>query len=309
MAWMLALSFGVLHLALAGSSAAGPQAGQQQVEPEPLGRTVYVTVTDKVGSSVPDLKPADFAVKIGGKDREVLNVEPATAPLRIAVIVDDNGTGFFRYGVGKFIERLHGNAEFSISEVTGQTQKIVDYTGDGRELSEAIARLGQRPATSDGGQLLEGIAETARDFTVKGRPRRSIILALTVGGEEHSTLPADHVLDELRRSGAALHVVQVSSSAMRSTVAIQKPSALLGENMNLSEVLGEGPKRSGGTRDEIVAAAGLVSGLQHLAQSLLRNQYAVTYSQRQGEKTSDKINVSVKVPGITVQAPTRIPDK
>ncbi|HMF61007.1 MAG TPA: hypothetical protein VK595_11590 [Vicinamibacterales bacterium] len=307
MAWMLALSFGVLQLALAGSSAAVPQAGQQQVEP--LGRTVYVTVTDQVGSSVPDLKPADFVVKIGGKVREVLSAEPAAAPLRIAVIVDDNGTGFFRYGVGKFIERLHGNAEFSISEVTGQTQKIVDYTGDGRELSEAIARLGQRPATADGGQLLEGISETARDFTARGRPRRAVILALTVGGEEHSTLPADHVLNELRRSGAALHVVQVSSSAMRSTVAVQKPSGLLGENMNLSEVLGEGPKQSGGTRDEIVAAAGLVSGLQQLAQALLRNQYAVTYSQRPGEKTSDRINVSVKVPGVNLLAPTRIFDK
>ena len=79
--------------------------------------------------------------------------------------------------------------------------------------------------------------------------------------------------------------------------------------MNLSEVLGEGPKQSGGTRDEIVAAAGLVSGLQQLAGSLLRNQYAVSYSQRQGEKTSDKISVSVKVPGVTVLAPTRIPDK
>jgi hypothetical protein len=307
MAWMLAFSFGVLQLALT-SSAAGPQTGQQQ-QVEPLGRTVYVTVTDKVGSSVPDLTPAHFVVKIGGKVREVLSAEPAAAPLRIAIIVDDNGSGFFRYAVGKFIERLHGNAEFSISEVTGQTQKIVDYTGDGRELSEAIARLGQRPATADGGQLLEGISETARDFTAKGRPRRGIILALTVGGEEHSTLPADHVLNELRRSGAALHVVHVSSTAMRSTVAIQKPSALLGENMNLSEVLGEGPKQSGGTRDEIVAAAGLVSSLQQLAQALLRNQYAVTYSQRQGEKTSDKINVSVNVPGINVLAPTRISDK
>jgi hypothetical protein len=79
--------------------------------------------------------------------------------------------------------------------------------------------------------------------------------------------------------------------------------------MNLSEVLGEGPKQSGGTRDEIVAAAGLVSSLQQLALSLLRNQYAVTYSQRHGEKTSDKINVSVKVPGINVLGPTRISDK
>ena len=303
MAWILALSVGVLQIALAAGVPAAPS---PQVELP--ARTVYVTATDKAGGPVPDLTPADFTVKIGGKAREVIHVEPATAPMRIALIVDDNGTGLFRYGVGKFIEKLQGHAEFAISKVTGQTQKIVDYTTDGRELSEAIAVLGARPETADGGQLLEGIAETARDFA-KRRTRRPIIVALTVGGEEHSTLPAHHVLDELRKSGAALHVISVSASALRSTVAVQKPAALLGENLNLSEVLGEGPKQSGGTRGEIVATAGLVSGLQQLALTLLHSQYAVSYSQTAADKPSEKINVSSRIPGVTVLAPTRIADK
>ena len=38
----------------------------------------------------------------------------------------------------------------------------------------------------------------------KRKASRPIIVALTVGGEEHSTLPAHHVLDNLRQSGAAL---------------------------------------------------------------------------------------------------------
>ena len=156
--------------------------------------------------------------------------------------------------------------------------------------------------------MLEGIAETAGEFK-NGRPRRAIIVALTVGGEEHSTLPAHHVLDELRKSGAALHVISVSGSTLRSTVAVEKPSALLGENLNLNEVLGEGPKQSGGTREEVVATAGLVSGLQQLAQTLLRGQYAVSYSERADEKASDRINVARRVPGANLLAPTRIPDK
>jgi len=74
-------------------------------------------------------------------------------------------------------------------------------------------------------------------------------------------------------------------------------------------VLGEGPKHSGGSTNEIVATAGVVSGLQQLAQTLLHSQYAVSYSQRAGEKFSDKMSVSVKVPGIRVVAPTRISEK
>ena len=297
-------------LRVVGPARARGGAGRTVVraQAESPARTVFVTVTDKAGGAVPDLGPADFIVKIGGKERQVVHVEPATAPLKIALIVDDNGTGIFRYGVGKFIEKLQGHAEFAISKVNGQTQKLVGYTTDVRELSEAIALLNARPETADGGQLLEGIAETAGEFK-NGRVLRAIIVALTVGGEEHSTLPAHHVLDELRKSGAALHVVSVSGSTLRSTVAVAKPSALLGENLNLNEVLGEGPKQSGGTREEVVATAGLVSGLQQLAQTLLRGQYAVSYSERADEKASDRINVALRVSGANLLAPTRIPDK
>src|SRR4051794_39026158 len=302
MPWMRSVSLALLALA---AVRVGPVVRAQVESPA---RTVYVTVTDKAGAAVPDLGPADFIVKIGGKPRQVVHVEPATAPLKIALIVDDNGTGIFRYGVGKFIEKLQGHAEFAISKVNGQTQKLVGYTTDVRELSEAIALLNARPETADGGQLLEGIAETAGEFK-NGRVRRAIIVALTVGGEEHSTLPAHHVLDELRKSGAALHVVSVSGSTLRSTVAVQKPSALLGENLNLNEVLGEGPKQSGGTREEVVATAGLVSGLQQLAQTLLNGQYAVSYSEGADDKSSDRINVAVRMPGANLLAPTRIPDK
>jgi hypothetical protein len=305
--WMLAFFSGVLQFALA--AAPGARAGDTRAPQAAVPtRTVYVTAMDKAGSSLPNLTAGDFLVKVGGKTREVMHVEPATAPLRIALMVDDNGSGLFRYGVGKFIERLFGQAEFSISTVTGQTLKILDYTADARLLSEAIGQLGARPETADGGQLLEGIAETARDF--EKRPSgRGVIVALTVGGEEHSTLPAHHVLEQLRKSGAALHVVYVSASALRQTVAVQKPAALLGENLHLSEVLGEGPKQSGGSSNEIVASTGVVSGLQQLAQMLLRNQYAVSYSQRPEEKFSDKISVSLRVPGSKIIAPTRISEK
>ncbi len=43
--------------------------------------------------------------------------------------------------------------------------------------------------------------------------RGPIIVVLTVGGEEHSTLPAHHVLEELQKSGAALNVIAINSPA------------------------------------------------------------------------------------------------
>ena len=269
-----------------------------------LTRTVFVSVVNKSGMPVTDLSADDFVIKEGGKDREIVGAGMTTMPLRIAIVVDDNGTGIFRYALVKFVERLQGRAEFALSTVQGQHLKLLDYTSNLERVSGALNQLNARPATNDGGQLLEGIFETAKDFQ-KRRTQRPIIVVLTVGGEEHSTLPAQHVLDELEKSGAALNVIAIHSSALRAMVTVSKPSALLDSNLNLSEVLGDGPKQSGGKRDEIVAAPGIVTGLQELAEAL-RNQYAVSFSRPDRPKDTEKLSVSVKRAGLTVRAPVKL---
>ena len=228
------------------------------------------------GAPVVDLVASDFAIKEDGKDRDVLRVELARGPMQIAIIVDDNGTGIFRSGLVSFVQLLQGRAEMSLHSVVGQTQRLVDYTSNAEKVAEAIIQLTARPGTPDGGQLLEGIFQAAKEQE-KREAQRPVIVAVTVGGEEHSTLPAHHVLDQIAKSGTTLYVISVASSSLRQTRQIDKPSALLEENLNLSEVLGEGPKQSGGTREIIVAAPGITLGLQRIA-SELKNQYAVAYS-------------------------------
>ena len=134
---MLALSASTVLFAAGLSAASPPQAGLH----EGPTRTVYVTVLDKNDVPVTDLGPGDFVVKEGGKTRDVVDAGMANVPLRIALLIDDNGTGIFRYGVVKFIERLQGRAEFALSTVTGQNQKLVDYTADVNLLTAAIGQL------------------------------------------------------------------------------------------------------------------------------------------------------------------------
>ena len=270
-------------------------------------RRVYVAAVDDKGGPVIDLTAADFTIKESGKTRDIARVVPATGMMQIAILVDDNGTGLFRYGIAKFIDALMGKAEFSISRVSPQTIKLVDYTTSARTLSEALAQIAARPASNDGGQLLDGIAETAGELDKRKAPR-PVIVALSVGGNEHSTLPAHHVLDKLRMSGASLNVIMVVNTALRSQQPTNSAGALLGENMNLNEVIGDGPKQSGGHRDEIIAAAGITTGLEQLAE-VLKRQYVIEYTLPDGVKPSDRVNVTVKRKGVTLRAPTRIPDK
>jgi hypothetical protein len=268
-------------------------------------RTVYVTVTDRSGQPVDDLGTADIEIKEGGKPVDIVDLGVATIPLQIALIVDDNGTGIFRSGLGRFIQRLEGHAVMSLSSVTGQTMKIVDYTPRIDVLFQGLSTLNARPGTPDGGQLLEGISEAAVELR-RREATRPVIIALTVGGEEHSMASSEHVLNQLRQSGATLHVISVAN-ALRGTIAHTRPSALLQENMHLSRVLGDGPKQSGGLHQAIVPSAGSLQQLQNLASEFL-HQYRVTYELPEGVKRSDRISVSVKRRGLQVRAPSRVPN-
>jgi VWFA-related protein len=269
--------------------------------------TVFVTAVQNTGAPALDLAPSDFDIKENGRAREILHVETANVPMQVMILVDDNGTGIFRSGIAQFVLQLQGRAEIAINTVVGQTQRLVDYTTSMEKLEAGIQTLTARPPTHDGGQLLEGIFQAARDQE-KREASRPVIVVLTVGGEEHSTLPAHHVLDQLAKTGSTFYVISVVNAALRARVQITKPAALLEENLNLSEVLGEGPKQTGGRRVEIAAAPGVVQGLQRIAVEL-KHQYAIAYTRAPTGKSTERLNVSIKRRGVTLRAPNRVPGK
>jgi VWFA-related protein len=269
--------------------------------------TVYVTAVEGNGAPVLDLAAADFTVKEDGKTREVVRAEVARVPMHVALVVDDNGTGIFRSALVQFVQQLQGRAQMALHTVMGQTHKVVDYKASLETLTNALGTLTARPGTPDGGQLLEGIFEASKDQE-RLEVERPVIVALTVGGEEHSTLPAHHVLDQLARSGSTFYVVQVTGSSLRPSVPVGKPSALLEENLNLSEVLGEGPKQSGGQRVQIVATPGVVLGLQRIANEL-KTQYAVAYNRDGKSRSTQRIAVATGRSGVTLRAPSRVPGR
>jgi hypothetical protein len=266
--------------------------------------TVFATVNDRQHVPIGNLESADFLVKEDGKDRQVLSAVPAAQPLQIIVLVDDNGTGIFRYGLARFAESMQGRAEMSIRVVTNQVQTVVNFTPDVKVWLAGISRLTVRPATPEGGQLIEGIVTAAADLR-KREARRPVILALTVGGSEQSPRVSNDVLNELWRSRSALHVVFAETIA-RPAPAVTKPSDLLENNFNLSKVIGDGPKESGGIRRDVLTAGLVQTEVQQVATDLL-SQYEITYARPVGGNAPRKLQVSVRRSGASVTAPTRAP--
>ena len=279
----------------------------------PVTRTVYVSAVDREGSPVTDMQAADFEVKEGGKLQEI-SVKPATAPLRVTILVADWGTGSFQTGMAGFMEKLLGHAEFELISVLPQPVTVTELTGDPAMLSDGLGKLGSR-GRQQGAQLLEAIRDTARGIPADAE--RPVILVLRIGNEGVSPLSGNNVRDALRESGAILEVVSVGVRTAAS------PTAGAGMGMSaeaaraqmqddearqsafaLAQVLGDGSKETGG-RNEQVFSTTLVPVLESIAGELL-HQYAITYTLPPGQEPDDKLEVKSKREGVTVRAPTRL---
>ena len=273
----------------------------------PLVRTVHVSVVDRNQVPVTGLAANEFVLKEGGDTREIIKVEPATTPMHVAIIVDDSGTGIFRVPVANFVNQLLGRAQFAVKHVIGQAVRLVDYTSDVEQLRGAILRLGVRGETPEGGRVVEAVFDTSKEQHGFDRP---VIIVLTDTYSEPSSLPARHVLDELQQSGALLYVFSIikrpaSSAIVPSTPAAkEKPADLLDNQLDINQVLGDGPRHTGGRRIEIGGLGGSIPELQGVAAEL-KSQYLITYLVPAGEKLNQRLNVSTKRRGVSVHAPAR----
>lgn len=278
---------------------------QRNTSTVPVVRTVHVSAVDRKQIPVADLDAREFMLREGGKIREIIRVEPATTPMRIAIIVDDSGTGIFRVPVANFVNHLLGRAQFAIKHVIAQAHTLVDYTADVERLQHAVLQLGVRGETPDGGRVVEAIYDTAKELREAERP---IIVVLTDTYASYSSLPAHHVMEELQDSGAVLYVIAVARLATLNPSAVplakDKPAELLENQLDLNRVLGDGPKQSGGRRIEIGGLGGMIPELQSVATEL-RKQYLITYIIPAGERLDQKLNVSTKRRGVSVRAPAR----
>ena len=198
------------------------------VIPTATTRIVYFSAVDAKGQFVTDLTAADVVVEEDGQARDVIALEPATESCHVAIVVDDGGEGLMQTPVIELLNAAAGRALFSISMLNPQLIRLNDFTSDVDKLEESALRLVQRGRLQpDQLVLADTVSWTAKDMQ-KRRLSRPVIVILTNGGESAEREVAKTILEDLRASGAALHVVHV--------VAVARGSVLV-----------EGPTQSGGS--------------------------------------------------------------
>jgi VWFA-related protein len=288
-------------VAMAAVSAVFPQdPARRPAASDVRTRDVFVSVLDNKDVPVTGLTAPDFAVREDGVAREVVRAVPATAPLQIVLLVDDSealtpALQPMREGLNKFVDKVQGHGEVGIVTFGERSTSLVPSTADPAPLKRAINRIFARPGS--GAYMLDAIREVSQGFT-RRKAERPVIVAVNLEGVEFSNLQYDTVLKDLETSGATLHVLSVGMPS----------SSMADEMRNLNMVVAEGTKRTGGRRDQVMAASGLAEALPEVADELL-HQYVVTYGRPDTLIPPEKIQVTVTRPGLTVRARTRIPGR
>lgn len=251
-------------------------------------RTLYFSAIDAKAAPVTDLRADEVTVKEGGRDRQVASLGPATALMHVSIVVDDSGTGGFQTVVGQFIQATLKRGQFAITVLNPEPMLLTDFTADVNALNGALARLGGRAKfRPDGQQLVDTIADAASTLQQR-KAERPVILALTVNGEDAPPDVADRILKKLQATGAMFNAVFVTSA-------------------NAGQVLGDGPRQSGGL-SEGIGGGNLGAAITRIFNHLT-NQYVVTYTLPDGVQPSDRVNVSTRRKDVKLIAPTHIPGR
>ena len=279
-----AIPFMGFALLTAGGPATAPLAAGQAAQV----RTVYFSAQDAKGVPITDLQPTEVTVKEGGKEQQIATLRPATEPMRVAILVDDAGSGIFQAAVAQLLQATLNRGQFAIRLLNPQPLKIVDYTNEVESLKGAIGRLAQRGrVTVDGEQIVGAVRESAQEL-LQSKAARPVIVVMSVSGETALSDLADEALHAVRKSGAGLNVLHYGNS-------------------DLGRVLGDGPRQSGGRFERAGSTPAVAPALAKIV-AHLTSQYVVTYALADGAKPNAKLAISTSRKGVTLVAPTLMPD-
>jgi VWFA-related protein len=263
-------------------------------------REIVISALDAKKAPVAALAPGDITVREDGVAREVLRIRKATAPLTIALMVDDSAAASpaiadIRSGLQAFIDALDAPHEVALISFGERSTSMVEYTRDRERLKRGVNHVFARPGS--GAYFLDAIVDASRGLE-KRAPERPVIVAVMTEGLEFANTTYQTVLRRLYASGAAFHALVLSGTARAN------PSQEEIRNRNI--VLDEGTRATGGRRDQLLSSIALTPTLKELAAEL-QHQWIVTYSRPDSLLMPERVQVEARREGITVRARTKVP--
>lgn len=260
---------------------------------------VYVSVVDKKGAPAQALAVTDLTIKEDGAAREVLKVEPATDPMRIALLVDTSTSTQatvtdIRMALKAFAAAIWAKSpdtQIALYSFGERPSLEVDYSSSAVNLDRRIDRLFS--ASSSGAYFIDAIIDAANGLRKHKATRAVIVAYVDENGPEFSNRRHDTAYGAVAAAQSSLWVVaRQSFSSATSTP----------ENRERAMVIGDVTTRTGGRNAMVFDGSALKLKFSDVATQLLA-QFQVTYGRVESLIPPEKLEIRLTNPDLRLAAP------
>jgi Ca-activated chloride channel homolog len=286
-------ALGVVALASVFSLAVVAASPRQSANVPAGNRSMFVSVVDKDGTPVPGLTPADFTVREDKVAREVLSATKATGPITLALLVDTSAAASpfiadMRQALTAFVKRMGGKNPISVVGFGDRPTVLTDYTLDVLSVQKAVDRV--FATQGSGSYMLEAVDDSCKALN-KRDFERAVMLTITAGGAEFSDRNYEDFVRKLPDCGATVSVMSFD---------IRPPDMSDWGQRNREQFIDAATRLTGGTRYPLLSGMAIVPQMSKFADEL-ENEYRITYFRPDRLIPPEKIEVSVKRPGLTAR--------
>ncbi|HEX8421776.1 MAG TPA: VWA domain-containing protein [Pyrinomonadaceae bacterium] len=187
--------------------------------------SVPVTVTDRTGRPLTNLRAENFALYEDGQPQRVANFITTDAPFEVALLLDTSGStraevGLIRRAANAFIDALRPGDRISIlafnSQEDGATklatvELLTHLTDDRAALQQAIESIGSSNGTPFYDALERVVGEVFREPPRANLRGRRALVALTDGVDSTSEADFASVRARLQQTGTLAYFIQVNT--------------------------------------------------------------------------------------------------
>ncbi len=167
-----------------------------------------VSVIDQANQPVMNLTKDNFTIFEDKIMQKIEFVDREEVPVSIGYVIDTSGSMRSKLQIVTdatlgLIKQMRADDEGFLSQFKAEPELVQDFTGDKRELEDALGEL----FTSGGTALLDAIIATADYAHEKGKQRKKALVVITDGLEKNSSVKEKEVMEAMKEDEVQVYLV------------------------------------------------------------------------------------------------------